>query len=97
MSEPTNSDILAAIEATRTEMQSLRTALMGRMDRLQNGVSAIRETVAANFAASDRTHTLARNVRGEFDALSDEISGLHRLVIRLRADVDGLLGKEGAP
>jgi len=52
--------------ATRDDMKKLRSDLMSRMDRLQDGLTAIRDDIAVNFGT-------AEHVRRANDSTRDEL------------------------
>jgi len=68
MPEPTLQQVLNAIG-------ELRADVMARIDRLQDGVNAIRDDIAVNFAAADRAIGKADSTRDEVAALGREVSG----------------------
>ncbi len=79
--------------ALRTEMIALRTDLMERMDRLQNGMTLLRDDVSVNFGAVETVRRVNDNTREELRALGDVVSAMHRQIHRLQNDVRELRGE----
>jgi len=61
---------------TRTDMLSMRADLMGRMDRLQDAVTAQQSDIVVNFGASDAVRRATENTR-------EEVRGHHELLMIL--------------
>jgi predicted nucleic acid-binding Zn-ribbon protein len=108
MTEPTLQAVLDAITGLDTrltgqitaldgnltgQITALRGDLMRRIDRLQDSFSALREDISVNFAAALRASVKAEATHAEVEALGLEVAGIHRQILRLRAEVDELRGK----
>lgn len=85
--EPTIQDVLAAIDA-------LRVAVMGRIDRLQDTVTGMRDDIHASYGRSDRAYDATTGVARQVEAMGREISAMERQIQRLQADVRTLKGED---
>jgi len=87
----------AKLDAGQTRLEEgqvkLRVELMGRMDRLQDVITGLREDVAVNFGRADKAELAAHNVREEVRALGEVVSAMHRQIQRLQTDVRHLKGE----
>lgn len=96
MSDDSTGRILAAIEQLRSdttaEITKLRVDLMGRMDRLQDALTGIRDDIATNYGASDAAQRANENTRAEVRTLGETVSILVRQVRQLDAKVRELRG-----
>jgi hypothetical protein len=79
--------------ATREDMKKLRSDLMSRMDRLQDGLTAIRDDIAVNFGTAEHVRRANDSTRDELRALGDVVNGMLRQIQRLQTDVRGLKGE----
>ena len=91
--------ILAALErleARLTNLESgqtqLRVDLMGRMDRLQDSLTSIRDDIGVNMGRADRAHVAADNTRTELRALGEIVTTMGRQIQRLQTAVRELRG-----
>ncbi len=94
---------LEELEAGHTQ---LRADLMGRMDRLQDTITIIRDDVRVNFGRADAVQRVAENVRIEARslyqlvngvrddllALNNVVSGMEREIHHLQSEVQSLRG-----
>jgi len=71
--------ILNAIQGLRAELTQMRVDLMARMDRLEDGLTAIRNDIAVNFGAADAVKRANDNTREEVRSLGEMVSA-HRAV-----------------
>ena len=74
------------------EVLGLRTDMMARMDRLQNGFMALRDDIGVNFGAAESVRRANDNTRDELRALGDVMGAMQRQIQRLQTDVRGLKG-----
>jgi outer membrane murein-binding lipoprotein Lpp len=63
---------------------------MGRVDRLQNAVEAIRDDVGVNFGRADHAASIGMGVRAEVQAIATQVSAMERQILRLRTEMDEL-------
>jgi len=63
----------------RTELTQVRVDLMARMDRLEDGLTAIRNDIAVNFGAADAVKRANDNTREEVRSLGEMVCA-HRAV-----------------
>jgi chromosome segregation ATPase len=80
----------ARLEAAQT---SLRVDCMARMDRLENGLTDIRNDIAVNFGATDAVKRANDNTREELRALGDVVSAMYRQIKALEARVRDITGE----
>jgi chromosome segregation ATPase len=91
-------------ESLRTDFRTLRTdfleelgttpaAIMERIDRVQDSVSAIRDEIAVNFGAVNQARRVNDNTRDELRGLNDVVARMMTLILRLQTDVAELKGK----
>jgi uncharacterized coiled-coil DUF342 family protein len=64
-----------------------RTDVMGRIDRLDNALSAIRDDIGVNMHRADRAHAAADGTREELRSLGDQVNAMARQIQRLRTEV----------
>jgi hypothetical protein len=109
MSDEPNTAILAALSrleagqaasqqsvaalATRAELTQVRMDLTGRMDRLENALSDIRNDIGVNFGASDAVKRATDNTSDEVRSLSEMMSALVRKVRALETRVREITGE----
>jgi hypothetical protein len=84
MSEQT---ILAAIAALSTQIDSLRVDVMQRLDGHSNQLTAIRDDIGVNMAATDQAVRVNDNTRDEMRNLGDIVTAMRRQIRRLNAAV----------
>ena len=77
----------------RGDVIRFRAEIMGRIDRLQDAVSSVRDDGIVNFARADRVESIARESADQVRAMGVELSGMHRQIQRLQSDVRGLRGE----
>ena len=87
--DPTNR-ILREIASLRTEVTSLRVALVGRMDKLSDEITAIRGDIRVNFGASESVRKANDNTREELRALNDVVAQMNRQILHLGERLAGL-------
>ena len=87
--DPTNR-ILGEIANLRTEVTGLRVALMGRMDKLSDEITAIRGDMRVNFGALESVRKANDNTREELRALNDVVAQMNRQILHLGERVAGL-------
>ena len=78
--------------ATRADMLSMRAELMGRMDRLQDAVTAQQSDIAVNFGASDAVRRATENTREEVRGHYELLMILVRRVRVLERRLNDLAG-----
>lgn len=85
-------DIFRATMEMRDELTQVRTAIMERMEGHANELSAIRDSIATNYGASDHSVRLNSNTREEVQSLTKMIFDMRRELARLQTDVRELKG-----
>ncbi len=97
----------AEIDQPRAEMGKLRTEVgqlraemgrvcadvMGRIDRLQDKTTTMRDEDAVNFGAAERAERIALNTREEVRAMGEQISAMVRQIRRLQSDIREIRGE----
>jgi hypothetical protein len=78
------------ISDIRSEITGLRVALMGRMDKLSDEVTAIRGDIRVNFGALESVRKANDNTREELRALNDVVAQMNRQILHLGERVAGL-------
>jgi uncharacterized coiled-coil DUF342 family protein len=78
--------------ATRAELTQMRVDLMARMDRLEDGLTAIRDDIAMNFGTADAVKRANDNIREEVRSLGEMVSALARKVRALETRVREIAG-----
>jgi predicted nucleic acid-binding Zn-ribbon protein len=81
--------ILAAL----ARLEAGQVAVMERLDRLQNAITAIRDDIGVNFARASRAIEVNDHTRAELRTLGSEVSGMQRQIQRLQSDVRELRGE----
>ena len=85
----------------RGEVTELRVSLMARMDRLQQGVDALRDDGIVNLGAAQRAERIAKeetdSARRLVFELSDTVGTLHRMLLKLESRVAALESKAPGP
>jgi uncharacterized coiled-coil DUF342 family protein len=76
----------------RAELTQMRVDLMARMDRLEDGLTAIRNDIAVNFGAADVVKRANDNTREEVRSLGEMVSALVRKVRALETRVREIAG-----
>jgi len=74
-------------------MINLRTDLMGRMDRLQDSITSMRDDIGVNMGATAHAVETNDNTRAELRSLGDVVTAMSRQIQRLQADVRALKGE----
>jgi uncharacterized coiled-coil DUF342 family protein len=92
MSDERDTPILAALARLEASHAALRVDLMARMDRLEDGLTAIRTDIAVNFGAADAAKRANDNTREEVRSLSEMVSALVRKVRALETRVREITG-----
>lgn len=69
-----------------------RTDLVGRIDRLQNGLDGLRQDYIVDWSNVERTALIARGAPDETRALSIQVTELTKLVRRLEAQIRDIRG-----
>jgi outer membrane murein-binding lipoprotein Lpp len=78
--------------ALETSTRSPRVDLMARMDRLENGMNALHDTIAVTTGASDSVRRSIKNVRDELDNTNNTVFHLSSKIARIETDVRDLKG-----
>jgi methyl-accepting chemotaxis protein len=78
--------------ATRTELSEVRVAVMQRIDRLQNTVTAIRDDVAVNLGAADAAQRANDNTRELVRSQGEQLNVMWRQLKALEAKVREITG-----
>lgn len=66
----------------------LRVEVMDRLDRQQNFLAGIRDDIGVNMAATERVREANNQTRKDVAQLSEQVSLIHRRLIRLEERVD---------
>ena len=85
--EPTLADVLAAVTGLSDAVTKLRAAVMDRMDRLQDEVTALRADVTVNFGRTHKAEMVADNTRSEMRALSGVVNAMQKQIQHLQTEV----------
>lgn len=89
---------LARLEAGLTRVEagqvSLRADVMGRIDRLQNVVEAMRDDISVNMAAASTALDRTRSTRFEVENTTETLVAMNRQIMRLRTSVEELQQKK---
>lgn len=88
-----SSAILEKMEELHAGQTAVRADLMARMDRLEDRISDIHADIAVNFGAVDHARRVNDNTRDEMRGLSDNVSRMMTLLLRLQTEVTELKGK----
>ncbi|HME26241.1 MAG TPA: hypothetical protein VKI44_33760 [Acetobacteraceae bacterium] len=84
------------LEAGYKQLESgqtqLRVDLMGRMDRLGDDITRIRDDIGVNMGRAERAIEVADHTREELRSLGSEVAAMWRKVNRLEGDVRDLRG-----
>jgi chromosome segregation ATPase len=81
------------IERLRTDLDRLRVDVMARMDRLQNGITSIRDDITVTTSMANRVHDANEHTREEVRALGDVVSAMQKQISRLQSQVRELRGE----
>ncbi len=82
-------DLTRDVSSLRTETFSVRTDMMGRLDRLQDKLSAVTDDLTVNYVASVKSERAARIAQDEARAYSDQLTAVRLQIRRLSAKVFG--------
>lgn len=74
------------------EMTRLRVDLMGRMERLEDNLTAIRDDIATNYGTVEQAQRANDNTRAELRSLNEVVMLMQRQMQRLQSDVRTLKG-----
>ena len=88
-------DLRQEIASLWQEITKVRTAVMDRIDRLQDQLTARRDADAVNSGAAERAEAIARAAQAGMHATADQIGALVRMVRTLSSRVDALEEKLG--
>jgi chromosome segregation ATPase len=88
-------DLRQEIASLWQEITKVRTAVMDRIDRLQDQLTARRDADAVNSGAAERAEAMARAAQAGMHATADQIGALVRMVRSLSSRVDALEEKLG--
>ncbi len=80
---------LKRIEAGQIKM---RADMMERIDRLENGITGMRDDLAVTLGASDSVRRAHNNTREEMRDISESVSALYRKLARLETQMRELKG-----
>ncbi len=72
----------------RDELTRLRVDVMARLDRQQDFLGSIRDDIGVNMAATDRAREANVETRKDVAQLTEQVSLIHRRLIRLEERVD---------
>jgi hypothetical protein len=81
-----------SLDTVLQAISELRTDLVGRIDRLQNGLDDLRQGYIVDWANVERTALIARGASDETRALSIQVTELTKLARRLEAQLRDLRG-----
>ncbi|MSP02276.1 MAG: hypothetical protein EXR07_14680 [Acetobacteraceae bacterium] len=81
------------LTALRDGQTTFRVDLMGRIERLENHITDIRDDIGVNIGRADRAHEAADNTRNEVRLMSQELSVMWRQIKRLESDVREIKGE----
>jgi uncharacterized phage infection (PIP) family protein YhgE len=82
----------AAQVSLGTAQTSLRVDLMARMDRLQDGLTAIRDDIGVNIGAVEAGRRANDNTRDDLRTLGEQVSVMWKQLKRLQTDVREIRG-----
>ncbi len=88
--------LAAALEASRcearAELAELRVAMMSRMDRMQDTVTAIRDDIGVAMGAADAMQRANDNTRELVRLQGEQLTIMFRQIKRLEEKVRGITG-----
>jgi chromosome segregation ATPase len=76
------------VTSLRTEIIDLRVGLMSRMERLEDGMSQIKDEITVNLAIAERGKANSDQFRKEIDSIGDELRSMWRIVRRVQSEWD---------
>lgn len=77
------------LSRVETQLVSLRSDLMARMDRLQDKLSGVTDDLTVNYSAAEQSERMARNAMEETRGLAEIVSAMQRQIRRISAKVFG--------
>jgi hypothetical protein len=81
-----------SLDTVLQAISELRTDLVGRIDRLQNGLDDLHQGYIVDWGNVERTALIARGASDETRALSIQVTELTKLARRLEAQLRDLRG-----
>jgi len=82
--------ILAALERLEAGQTSLRTDLMGRMDRLQHRMDSLDDHLTMGLGHSDRVEKRAQAVSEDNRLIGEQLMSLTKLLRQMEGRINGL-------
>ena len=73
-------------------LEQLHRDLIGRMDRVDRAIAAIRDDITVTMRLADRAQEAADQTRGELSALGDRVTAMMHQIQDLQAEVPHLKG-----
>jgi len=86
-------DLRADVTTLREGQTALRVDMMGRIERLENHITGIRDDIGVNMGRADRAHEAVVNARSDVLHLSQELSIMWRQIKRLESDIRDIKGE----
>ena len=77
----------AGLTEVRGEVTQLRVAVMGRLDRVEEKLSQIRDDITVNMGAVDTARAMTNDTRRDLQELREEVSVIFRKQRRLEEQV----------
>jgi chromosome segregation ATPase len=74
-------------------LERLRSELIGRMDRVDSAITAIRDDITVTMRLADRAQEAADQTRGELSVLGDRVTAMMHQIQDLQAEVRHLKGE----
>lgn len=87
----------ADVASVKADAHATRSAIMDRIDRLQNTIDQLRSEMTVNWAMADTAIKKARGNQDEVREVYDLVSSMQRQIRLLAARVDGLESRGSAP
>jgi len=78
--------------ATREDLTALRVAVIERIDRLQDQITAIRDDISVNIGAADTVRRANDNTRADLRTLNEQVNIMWRQIKTLEARVRDITG-----
>ena len=97
--EPTSAVLmaLAALEEGQQQhvaaLEQLRSDLIGRIDRVDSAITAIRDDITVTMRLADRAQEAADHTRAGLSALGDRVTAMMHQIQDLQAEVRHLKGE----
>jgi hypothetical protein len=100
MKDDPTSAVLTALAALKegqqrfvAALEQLRSDLIGRMDRVDGAITAIRDDITVTMRLADRAQEAADHTRAGLSALGDRVTAMMHQIQDLQAEVRNLKGE----